>query len=214
MSTIAWRRILPVGVLLITARDPKGWPSMATAVVVAGIAIAYAYEYGLLGVGAALCIHAARRLGPDRSGAVATAVGFLFVTVLSWLAMSFVATGGAFGDYPTATGETMRSASGSGLGGFAFYWTVHFLALVGVLAFSVAAVGMGLSRIFASRSLKATACSWARWPSLSSASRSDCSAQTCGTSVRLSSASLSPCWCPRRAASSRCRLPVHALSWD
>ena len=82
-NTIAWRRLFVVVVLLIVAARPLAPRAVLAAGALTGVSIAYSYEFGLLGLGAALCIHGAMALGPERWGAV-RAAKVLKVSCIAW----------------------------------------------------------------------------------------------------------------------------------
>jgi hypothetical protein len=145
---IAWRRLFGVVALLIVSARPLAPRAILAAGALTGVSIAYSYEYGLLGLGAALCVHLAMAIGPERGRALRAALGLAVTSGLCWLALTVMATGATFPDYLALTATILKRASSAGLGGFAFYWTLHSLALMGLLAVAIVVVGGGIFRIF------------------------------------------------------------------
>lgn len=115
-----------------------------------GVELAYSYEYGLMGLFAALGLYAASLLGRERGRTVLLAGACLLGAVVSWLVLALVLTRGTFPDYLRSSLTVLRQASATGLGRFGFYWTLNSLASFALLSVGVAAVGSGWFR-FASR---------------------------------------------------------------
>ncbi|MGV6847587.1 MAG: hypothetical protein ACWA5A_04325 [Marinibacterium sp.] len=147
LNWTAWRYFGIVFVLLLLAEDPIKPRRWMLAAIVTGVQAAYSYEFGIATGLSALTILVLEAFSRPTGRVVTAAVGYAAGSVAVWAGVAVAFAGAAFGDYLSLTGLVARSATDSGLGRFAFFWTVQSLALFLILSAVIPMAGVALARI-------------------------------------------------------------------
>ena len=145
---IAWRILLIVVALAIAAREPTKTLGLISGSLI-GAQLAYSFDYGIVAFIALAAVYVSSALNASKSRwlnrpAVETLVIFIVTTCATSLIVSLWLTGDTFYDFTSSISHALLYASAKGLGNFRFYWTVNSIALFGLLAFAIIAVGGGL----------------------------------------------------------------------
>ncbi|HKK29915.1 MAG TPA: hypothetical protein VKA18_05910 [Alphaproteobacteria bacterium] len=129
LNWIAARYFGVVLAILLVAASPNSIARALGVGSVIGLQAAMSYEYGIAALVAALAMYGVLLFYRDRGRAVVCAATALTAATAVWALVSFALLGPGFGAYLEATLHISTVSSALGLGQFAFYWSVHTLAL-------------------------------------------------------------------------------------
>lgn len=147
MNFIAWRYAAAGGVILLIAARPRQVMPAAMAGAVAGVGIAYSYEYGIAAVLSGIGMYLVLLFERDRGRILACAGAFVFGALAMAILAGFALTGADLGAYVASTRHVAGTASTLGLGQFALSWTLNSLSLFLLLSVVVVTGGLGLRRL-------------------------------------------------------------------
>ena len=139
------RRLLPLGALLLLARDPSSIRRAAPAGMLLGLSVAWSHDFGLVTVAAAAGLYGLLWLRTPRASLAVTAAVLGVAAVGTWLLVSYLLLGHGFAAYLADTRSLVARFS-AGEAGFRFYWTANALAAFGLLAGGIVVLGRGLAR--------------------------------------------------------------------
>ncbi|WP_171208268.1 MULTISPECIES: hypothetical protein [unclassified Ruegeria] len=146
LNWIAWRYLPAILAIVLVAHAPRKPSMLALVAVLLGIGAGYSHEYAIAGLVAAIAILVLD--GWDQPRALALRIlGLIALTIVIWLLVVSWALGGTLAPYFTQTLQVMSRASAEGLGQFSFAWSLHSLALFGLLAAACVAAGSGVRRL-------------------------------------------------------------------
>ena len=147
LNWIPWRHFSVVLVILVLARNPHARSAAVIAAIIAGLAAAYSYEYGIAALLSGLAILITLLFESNRLPIVLNMLLLPLVAIAVWALTTFAMTGFNFSAYISSTLHIAETASELGLGQFAFHWTIHSLALFFLLASLAVIGGRGLRHL-------------------------------------------------------------------
>jgi hypothetical protein len=147
LNWIAWRYFAAPLAILFLAGGPRSLPRSLGAGALIGLGIATSWEYGVAGLVALVTMQALLLLEPGRAGVVLRTVAMVGTAAAVAAAVILLATNGDPGPWMASVATVAETALRLGLGQFAFGWTLHSLALFGILALFVVAAGAALRRL-------------------------------------------------------------------
>ena len=138
------RRLLPLGALLLLARNPRSTGHAAVAGILLGLSVAYAHDYSLGSAFAAAGLYGILFVRKPSLDLVKLAATFGVVALATWLGVSGALLGA---DVLSYLGDTRGLVGRFGLGeaGFRFYWTANALAAFGLLSLGIVVAGRGMA---------------------------------------------------------------------
>lgn len=156
LNWTSFRFIWAFFAIWILAGGPLRWSRVIGAGMVLGLYVAYSHEYGLsalIATSAVLILRAVSQAMGHEGGAatwgriVAAVFVFLGVTVGVWLGAAIWATGGDPSAYFELTRFVTEYTLEQGFARFAYYWSLHNLALFMLLSVGVVMAGFALTRL-------------------------------------------------------------------
>lgn len=151
LNWTAWRYFAAPLAILLLAAAPRSPARAAGAGAVVGLGLAFSWEYGIAALAAGLAMQALLLCAPGngrgRAGVLLCMAVFAGTAGAVAAGAVLLATGGDPGPWLASLATVAEAAQRLGLGQFAFAWTLHALALFGLLALVLAAAGAGLRRL-------------------------------------------------------------------
>ncbi len=138
-----WRIMFLLAAILLVAARPNNKMTALLAGSLCSLQLAYSYEFGIVACITILILYALTYFDRvNRHGVIPSAIIFITLSIIMAAGLIKLFTGDTFSEYISSTLYTMKYAQESGLGNFAFYWTLNSLALFSLLSIAIVLVGI------------------------------------------------------------------------
>lgn len=148
LNYIGWRTMPAIFSIMIVAARPTSMAMSLLAGVLAGMQLAYSYEFGIIALIANILLFSILTLVDRRQPVMLSAFSFVVMAVLVGVLLIVGLTGDTVTDYLSATMHILQIAQDTGIGNLRFYWTLNSLSLFALLSIAIVVLASGFRSAF------------------------------------------------------------------